>query len=145
MRATERSGGAGSRIKGSSRGLASIIALAVVTAACSFGSNTTNDSGGSSETLYIGGIPDQELSILEDRFNGIADHLSRSLDISVEYVPSTDYAALVTAFGSGDIKLGWFGGLTGVQARLAAPGAEAIAQRPIDQEFVSVFIVGSDF
>jgi phosphonate transport system substrate-binding protein len=34
----------------------------------------------------------------------------------------------------------WFGGLTGVQARLQVEGAEAIAQRDIDEAFHSVFI-----
>ena len=91
-------------------------------------------------TLLIGGIPDQDVSLLEERFDGVADYLSAELDIPVAYQPSVDYAALVTAFSSGDITLGWFGGLTGVQARLETPGAEAVAQRPIDTEFHSVFI-----
>jgi phosphonate transport system substrate-binding protein len=62
----------------------------------------------------------------------------------VEYVPSTDYAALVTAFKRGEVHLAWFGGLTGVQARNEVPEAEAIAQRPADEEFHSVFIAQSD-
>ena len=40
--------------------------------------------------------------------------------------------------------LAWFGGLTGVQARNVVPEAEAIAQRPMDKEFHSVFIAGAD-
>ena len=36
------------------------------------------------------------------------------------------------------------GGLTGVQARLQVDGAEAIAQRDIDEEFQSVFIANTD-
>ena len=42
------------------------------------------------------------------------------------------------------IDLAWFGGLTGVQARNVVPEAEAIAQRPLDKEFHSVFIAGVD-
>jgi phosphonate transport system substrate-binding protein len=64
------------------------------------------------------------------------------LGFPVRYQPVTDYAALVTAFGDGDVKLAWFGGLTGVQARLETPGAQAVAQRPIDKNFRSVFVVG---
>ena len=94
--------------------------------------------------LYIGGIPDQDVAILEETFNGVASYLSEELDIPVEYRPSIEYAPLVTAFRNGDIKLAWFGGLTGVQARLAAPGSEAIAQRPIDTGFTSVFITGAN-
>tara|TARA_B000000460_G_C21342998_1_gene317845 strand:- start:31 stop:654 length:624 start_codon:yes stop_codon:yes gene_type:complete len=39
--------------------------------------------------------------------------------------------------------MAWFGGLTGVQARLASPGSLALAQRPRDTEFHSKFIVQS--
>lgn len=92
------------------------------------------------KVMYIGGIPDQDLSVLETRFKGIADYLSRETGLKVQYVPAVDYAALVTAFKQGDVQLAWFGGLTGVQARLAAPGAQAIVQRPQDEKFVSVFI-----
>ena len=106
-----------------------------VLAACSSG------DGGSRETLYIGGIPDQDTALLVRRFDGIADYLGDRLDVSAKYVPSVDYAAVVTGFRNNDIHLAWFGGLTGVQARSAVPGAEAIAQRPIDAEFRSVFVV----
>jgi phosphonate transport system substrate-binding protein len=93
------------------------------------------------EELVIGGIPDQDVAVLEKRFGGLADYLSAELGIPVRYQPSIDYSAVVTAFANGDVQLGWFGGLTGVQARLETPGAQAVAQRPIDTEFRSVFIV----
>lgn len=96
------------------------------------------------ETLVIGGIPDQNVAVLEERFGGLADYLSAELGIPVRYQPSVDYSAVVTAFSNGDIQLGWFGGLTGVQARLETPGADAVAQRPIDTEFRSVFIATAD-
>lgn len=70
--------------------------------------------------------------------------MSESLGIEVKGVPAADYSSVVTAFERGDIQIGWFGGLTGVQARLAVPDAEAVAQRPQDTEFHSVFIVGAD-
>ena len=94
--------------------------------------------------MYIGGIPDQAPATVVRRFNVVADYLSEKLDVKVEYVPSVDYAALVSAFKRNDVHLAWFGGLTGVQARLAAPGAKAIAQRPRDAQFHSTFIVRSD-
>ncbi len=98
--------------------------------------------GGARPTLVIGGIPDQDVALLEERFGGLAEYLSAELDLSVRYQPATDYAAVVTAFANGDVQLGWFGGLTGVQARIETPGAQAVAQRPIDTEFRSVFVVG---
>ncbi|MQF69627.1 putative selenate ABC transporter substrate-binding protein [SAR202 cluster bacterium AD-804-J14_MRT_500m] len=91
--------------------------------------------------LYIGGIPDQNESVLVRRFSSMADYLSLRLDVDVRYVSSIDYSAVVTAFSNGDIHLAWFGGFTGVQARVAVKGAKAIAQRSMDQNFRSVFIV----
>ncbi len=106
-------------------------ALAVVLAgACS----------SSTPTLYIGGIPDQDASVLQDRFDSLAEYLSDETGLPVRYQPSSDYAAVVTAFKQGDLHMGWYGGLTGVQARLAVPDARAVAQRPLDEEFHSVFI-----
>ncbi len=102
-------------------------------------------SSSSGPTLFIGGIPDQEVALLEERFDAFADYLEEELGISVVYSPSISYSALVTAFENGDIQLGWFGALTGIQARNAAPGSNAIAQRFIDAEFQSVFIVNSKF
>lgn len=101
-------------------------------------------AGEEQEPLVIGGIPDQDVAVLEERFGGVAEYLSAELGIPVRYQPSVDYSAVVTAFANGDVQLGWFGGLTGVQARLETPGAQAVAQRPIDTEFRSVFIVGAD-
>ena len=101
--------------------------------------------GGSSDmVLSIGGIPDQEAATLNRRFGTVADYLSQELGVEVKYVPSVSYAALVTGFEHEDVHLAWFGGLTGVQARAAAPGAKTIAQRPRDTEFHSVFVVRSD-
>ena len=123
-----------------------LMTAALALSACAGGSGdgeADSVAGGEQPTLVIGGIPDQELTLLEERFNGIADLLSEEVGIPVRYQPSTDYAALVTAFANGDVTLGWFGGLTGVQARLETPGAHAVAQRPIDRRFRSVFIAGT--
>ena len=97
-------------------------------------------SGGSDKVLYIGGIPDQDLSVLQSRFGSLAEYLGEKTGVKVKYIPSVSYAAVVTAFRQGDIQMAWYGGLTGVQARLAVPDAQAIAQRPEDERFHSVFI-----
>jgi phosphonate transport system substrate-binding protein len=89
----------------------------------------------------ISAIPDQDVSVLNRQFGAMAKYLSEATGLRVEYVPMVDYASLITAFERGDIQLGWFGGLTGVQAQAAVPGTEAIAQRPRDAEFHSKFIV----
>lgn len=94
--------------------------------------------------LLIGGIPDQSASTLEEIFGLTAKYLSKATGLEVKYAPSTDYAAIVTAFKRGDVKLVWFGGLTGVQGWSQVPGAKAALQRPRDAEFHSVFVVNSE-
>ena len=58
----------------------------------------------------------------------------------MEYVPTVDYPAVVTAFSQGGLDLAFFGGLTGVQARLRSPGSQVIAQREQDAGFHTKFI-----
>ncbi|MYC29099.1 MAG: putative selenate ABC transporter substrate-binding protein [Chloroflexi bacterium] len=90
--------------------------------------------------LKVGGIPDQDSSRLARRYDVFSSYLSRELDVEVEYVPSADYAAVVTAFGQNQLQLAFFGALTGVQARLQNPGALAIVQRENDAKFNSKLI-----
>lgn len=92
------------------------------------------------QVLKIGAIPDQNPERLNRLYGALSDELSASLDVEVQYVPVSNYAAAVSAFRSGSLDLVWFGGLTGVQARLQTPGATVLAQRDIDAEFTSVFI-----
>ena len=97
------------------------------------------------KVLKVGAIPDQNQEVLNKRFNLLSKELSRSLDIEVKYIPVINYVAAVTGFRTNDLDLVWFGGLTGVQARLQNPNAIIIAQRDIDKEFKSVFIVNKKF
>lgn len=85
-------------------------------------------------------IPDQNTTRLQERFDGVAAYLSEQLGVAVEYVPVKSYAASVAAFKNDQVQLAWFGGLSGVQARLAVPGSNAIAQGEEDQSFVTYFI-----
>lgn len=100
----------------------------------------TNITPKEKPAFKIGAIPDQTAAELNKNMGQMAKYLSEKTGLRVEFVPSVDYAALVTGFQRGEIQMAWFGGLTGVQARAVTPGAEAIAQRPIDSKFKSVFI-----
>ena len=91
--------------------------------------------------LKIGAIPDQNQEILDRRFNSLSKELSKQLNVEVKYVPVINYVGAVTGFRTKNLDLVWFGGLTGVQARLQTPNSMVIAQRDIDKEFKSVFIV----
>lgn len=97
-------------------------------------------AGDDAEPFVIGAIPDQDPERLQRLYGDLAAYLEAELGVPVEYRPVTDYAAAVTAFRVGDLDMVWFGGLTGVQARLQVEGAEALVQRDIDEQFTSVFI-----
>ena len=96
------------------------------------------------DTLYFSAIPDDDETRLAERFGAVADYLSQQLDVPVEFVPVKSYPAAVTAFRNDQVQLAWFGGLSGVQARLLVEGARAIAQGDEDQSFVTYFIANTD-
>jgi len=93
--------------------------------------------------LRFSAIPDQNTTELRQRFAPLVSYLSRELGVPVEDVPARDYQAAVEMFRNGDIMLAWFGGLTGVQARAAVPGARAIAQGAADPRYYSYFIANA--
>ena len=85
-------------------------------------------------------IPDQDTARLQQRFGKVADYLSEQLGFKVTYVPVKSYAASVQGFKNNEVQMAWFGGLSGVQARLAVPGSLAIAQGEEDEHFVSYLL-----
>ena len=94
--------------------------------------------------LRFTAIPDQTSTELQEKFQPFSEYLSQELGVAVEYVPARDYQASVEMFKNGDVLLSWFGGLTGVQARQAVPGARAIAQGESDPQYYSYFIAHQD-
>ena len=95
-------------------------------------------------TFTFTAIPDQDEARLIERFSHFAKHLESKLGVPVKYVPVKTYPAAVTAFVNNDVQLAWFGGYTGVQARHAVPGSEAIAQGAEDVSFKSYFIANGE-
>ena len=96
-----------------------------------------------SADLTFTAIPDQDTTRLQKRFGKIADYLSEELGITVKYVPVKSYSASVQAFKNNEVQLAWFGGLSGVQARIAVPDSVAIAQGAEDPDFISYFIANT--
>jgi phosphonate transport system substrate-binding protein len=88
-------------------------------------------------------IPDEDTARLQERFGQVAQYLSETLGVEVNYIPVKSYSASVAAFKNNEVQLAWFGGLSGVQARIDVPGAMAIAQGEEDPEFISYFIAHS--
>ena len=96
------------------------------------------------QTLYFSAIPDEDETRLTERFGKVAAYLSDRLGVPVKFVPVKSYPAAVTAFRNDQVQLAWFGGLSGVQARLLVPGARAIAQGAEDRRFVTYFIANTE-
>lgn len=122
-----------------------LLLLLFPTGGCSPSSDSASSkSDAKVQALTTGAIPDQDPEKLQRLYGKVTDYLQAELGVPVEYKPVTDYTAAVTAFRVGELDLVWFGGLTGVQARLQVPGAEAIAQRDLDEQFHSVFIANKN-
>lgn len=117
--------------------LAITLSTSILLTACS---TSTPSEESKPEAFVIGAIPDQDPEKLQRLYPKLANYLEAQLGVPVEYKPVTDYSAAVIAFKVGDLDMVWFGGLTGVQARLQVEGAQAIVQRDIDEQFHSVFI-----
>jgi phosphonate transport system substrate-binding protein len=96
------------------------------------------------ETFVFTAIPDEDERRLRSRFDKVAAYLSDALGVDVRFVPVKSYAAAVTAFRNDQVQLAWFGGLSGVRARMLVTGAQAIAQGEEDQRFVTYFIAHAD-
>jgi len=127
-------------------GLAAVTALALVgcggepSSPADSSESASSDSGGTEATLYLSAIPDEKITDQKVKFDKLADYLSGKLEAPVEFVFSKDYADSVTKFKNGEVHLVWFGGLSGVQARMAVDGAQAIAQGKADPNYKSYFI-----
>ena len=127
------------RTRRTTRALVLTAVAALVLSAC----GSTGSARDADRPLVLGAIPDQDTDRLQEVYGTTASYLSQELGLEVEYRPVTDYAAAVSQFRTGDLDLVWFGGLTGVQARLQTPGARPLVQRDIDDDFHSVFIAGT--
>ncbi|MEM1084123.1 MAG: putative selenate ABC transporter substrate-binding protein [Verrucomicrobiota bacterium] len=97
-------------------------------------------AGGKNEVLVLSAIPDEKITNQQAKFSKLADYLEGRLGVEVEFLFSKDYADAVTKFRNGETHLVWFGGLSGVQARMAVDGAKAIAQGKSDPLFKSYLI-----
>jgi phosphonate transport system substrate-binding protein len=111
---------------------------------CGSEEEPSSNAGSDLPTLVFTAIPDQNSTELEQKFAPVASYLSAQLGVPVKYLPTTSYDASVNSFKNGDVQLAWFGGLTGVQARKAVAGAQAIAQGKIDPKFKSYFVANVD-
>ena len=95
----------------------------ILVASILFVSTLNSPLNANPKVLKIGAIPDQNQEVLDKRFNLFSKELAKTLDVKVKYVPVINYVAAITGFRTNDLDLEWFGGLSGVQARLQTPNA----------------------
>lgn len=101
-------------------------------------------TGESTSTLVrIGVLPDMSEEELIQRYNPLLTYLSKKTGLHFRLVLPADYAELLDFFGSGEIDLALFGGLTFVQANTLHQ-AEPLVMRDVDTRFISVFVVRHD-
>ena len=91
-------------------------------------------------TLKVTAIPDEAPTELQRKFAPLGAYLEQQLGMKVEFVPVTDYAAVVEALAADRVDLAWLGGFTFVQARLKTGNAIPLVQRAEDEKFTSEFI-----
>ncbi len=97
----------------------------------------------SAKSFTFTAIPDQDETQLKERFSKLAVYLTKELNVDVKFVPVKSYSASIAAFRNNQVQLAWFGGLSGVKARLIVPGSIAIAQGIEDPKFHSFLIANS--
>jgi len=95
------------------------------------------------KTFTFTAIPDQDETQLKKRFSIFADYLSKELNVDVKFIPVKSYSASIAAFRNNQVQLAWFGGLSGVKARLIVPNSVAIAQGVEDPNFHSFIIANT--
>ncbi|MBA4708766.1 putative selenate ABC transporter substrate-binding protein [Aquitalea aquatica] len=92
--------------------------------------------------LKVSAIPDEAPTELQRKFAPLGQYLEKELGMKVQFVPVTDYAAVVTALNSDKIDMAWLGGFTFVQASLHGK-VVPLVQREEDSKFTAKFIVNT--
>ncbi len=95
------------------------------------------------DVLRVSAIPDESPTELQRKFAPLGKYLESEIRIKVEFIPVTDYAAVVEALAAKKIDMAWLGGFTFVQARLRTGNANPIIQREEDRVFTSKFIANA--
>ena len=94
-------------------------------------------------TLKVSAIPDEAPTELQRKFAPLGAYLEKEIGMKVEFIPVTDYAAVVEGLAAKKLDLTWLGGFTFVQARLRTGNAIPIVQREEDRVFTSKFIASA--
>ena len=117
-----------------------VFGLLLALGGCNKGdARTSGGEGADGTTIRITGIPDENPTELQRKYEPMVAFLSEALGTPVQYVPVTDYGAAVQALSAGKIDFAWLGGFTHVQSRNQGE-VVPLVMRDIDRDFKSVFI-----
>ncbi len=94
-------------------------------------------------TLKVSAIPDEAPTELQRKFAPLGKYLETAIGMKVEFIPVSDYAAVVEGLAAKKLDMAWLGGFTFVQARLRTGNANPIIQREEDRVFTSKFIANA--
>lgn len=95
------------------------------------------------DVLRVSAIPDEAPTELQRKFKPLGAYLEQQLGMKVEFVPVSDYAAVVEALASDRLDMAWLGGFTFVQTRLKTGNALPLVQREQDEKFTSKYITAN--
>ena len=95
------------------------------------------------DVLRVSAIPDESPTELQRKFALLGKYLESEIRIKVDFIPVTDYAAVVEGLAARKLDMAWLGGFTFVQARLKTGNANPIVQREEDRVFTSKFIANA--
>ena len=95
------------------------------------------------DVLRVSAIPDEAPTELQRKFKPLGAYLEQQLGMKVEFVPVSDYAAVVEALASDRLDMAWLGGFTFVQTRLKTGNSIPLVQREQDEKFTSKYITAN--
>ncbi|MDP3815206.1 putative selenate ABC transporter substrate-binding protein [Pseudomonas sp.] len=113
---------------------------ATLAAVCGIALSLTAVLAQAADRLRVSAIPDEAPTELLRKFKPLGAYLEQQLGMPVEFVPVSDYAAVVEAIAADRIDLAWLGGFTFVQTHLKTGNAIPLVQRAEDEKFTSKII-----
>ena len=118
-----------------------LLGAACAAAVATLGMSTAAAAQG---VLRVSAIPDEAPTELQRKFKPLGEYLAQQTGMKVEFVPVSDYAAVVESLATGKLDMAWLGGFTYVQAKIRTNGtAKPIVQRAEDAVFISHFITSN--
>ena len=106
---------------------AAILFALVASFAMAFEPAAVWDTTGWPDTVRIGVLPEEDIAVMEERYEPLKEHFEAVLGTNVELFFGTDFTAMIEAMRFGNLEVSKFGPFSYILAAERA-GAEAIVQ-----------------